>query len=241
MVKHTGALVKKLIGITAGILSLTLLPSTAGAVPIAGDLSLSGGVKVTGTDIDWLPLSGTTDNEFVVIPSTAGDYFDYLLLTQGDAIDLNVAAQPVGVPIVLPNFLTFEADPGLSFELNFIAPCNPADCFIPNSPFNAYQQTIGGITRTTIELAMRGQVTDSTPNVPGPDVTNFWTGTYSADFNTTIANLQTQFLTQGFIQAPYSARLDVTFVPEPMTLLTFGTGTVLLAAHRRRRAKQKKQ
>ena len=40
----------------------------------------------------------------------------------------------------------------------------------------------------------------------------------------------------GQFSADYSAQF--TAVPEPATLLTFGAGTALLAAHRRRRAKK---
>jgi hypothetical protein len=89
---------------------------------------------------------------------------------------------------------------------------------------------------------MRGTMNDETPNGgPGPSVTNFWQGTWSADFiGQSIADLRNQFVTQGFIESPYSARLNVTFVPEPMTLLTFGTGTLILAARARRRAKKNK-
>ena len=240
MITTTGAHVKKLILVMVAIVGLAVLPTVGEAVPISGDVSLSGGVRVDATTIDWLPYTPGNTNEFAVVFSTPGDYFDFLIGTQGDAIDLNAVANPVGVPFTLPNFLTFDADAGLHFDLDYIAPCNPADCFIPGTAFNAYQQVVGGIVRTTIELAMRGTMDDSTPNAgPGPDVTNFWIGTWSADFiGQTMAQVQADFLRQGFIEAPYSSRMTVAFVPEPMTLLTFGTGTMLLAAHRRRKAKK---
>jgi hypothetical protein len=88
---------------------------------------------------------------------------------------------------------------------------------------------------------MSGTATDSTPNSGPINVESNWIGTWSADFvGQTIADLQAAFLPggPGFIISPYSADLVITFVPEPMTLLTFGTGTALLALHRRRRARK---
>ena len=232
---------KKALLAVMAVVSLAILPTSAQAVPISGELNLAGRVRVDATTIDWLELLGAgTDNEFIVLFGT--EHFDGLAFTQGDALDLNVALQPIGVPFSLPNFLTFEADEGLSFELQFIAPCDPASCLFPGTPFNAYQETVGGVVRTTVELAMSGIATDTA----GPNAVegaSMWQGTWSQSFvGVTIADLQAAFAPggPGFIVAPYAADIQVTFIPEPMTLLTFGAGTALLAAHRRRRTKQNK-
>ena len=234
---------KKALLTAMAVASLAILPATAQAVPIAGDLNLSGRVTVDATTIDWLELGGfLTDNEFIVLDGTG--YFNSLDVTPGDALDLNSAIHPVGTPFSLPNFLKFDADPGLSFELQFIAECDPATCLFPGTPFNAYQQTVDGIVRTTVELAMRGQVTDS----DNPGESAAWIGTWSNAFiGVTIADLQAASGPNGpgEITAPYAADItvttNVTEVPEPATLLTFGAGTALLAAHRRRRAKKTAQ
>jgi hypothetical protein len=218
------------------VASLTILPTTAQAVPISGELNLSGRVTVDATTITWLDLGGAGGTwDFHVLDGEGG--FALWDATYGEALDLDAAAQPVGVPISLPNFLTFSADPTVTFELTYIAPCDAADCLFPNTPFNAYEQTIGGVTRTTVELAMSGIVT----NALGEQ--SFWTGTWANAFDrTTIAQLQAAFGEggPGFITAPYATDITVeaTAVPEPMTLLTFGAGTAVLAAHRRRRAKK---
>lgn len=239
-IKHRTTLKRLVTGTLATASLLLILPGAAEAVPISGDLNLSGRVKVDTTTIDWLPLTPATDNEIIVLDAT--EYMSVLsTLSQGDAIDLNSAVHPLGVPFFLPDFLTFEDDPGLSLNLTFVAPCNPADCLFPGTPFNAYQQVVGGVVRTTVEMALKGTATDSTPNSGPITVESNWIGTWSSDFiGQTIADLQAAFLPggPGFIISPYSADLTITFIPEPMTLLTFGTGTALLALHRRRRARR---
>jgi len=246
--------VKKLIFMGIVVAVLTILPTSAQAVPIAGDLSISGTVRVTTTMIDWLPID-SSGNEFIVLPDpdpVLGDYFTFLNLSFGDAADLSISAQPPGPGGFpggpLPNFLTFDGDTGLSFTLNTIAACDPGTCFFPGTPFSAFQtlNETTGIYDTTVQMAMTGTVRDTTgPNGTG-EISN-WAGSWTATFQgQTIAELQTQLATTGEIPAGYDAELNVSIrqiseVPEPATLLTFGTGTALLAAHRRRRAKNSAQ
>ena len=231
------------------VVSLAILPTTAQAVPIAGDLTLAGAVTVTATDINFLD-SFAGGNEFIVIPDPGpADYFSFLSGTFGDALDLNYLAQPVG-PAGFPplaNFLTFDADPGLSFTLEAIASCDPALCFFPGTPFNIFQtfNDTTGEFDTTVQMALRGTVQDTTgPNGTG-EVSTF-SASYTATFQgQTIAEVMADFNADNQIDAPYSAeitaRIVPTAIPEPATLLTFGAGTALLAAHRRRRAKQNKK
>ena len=47
--------------------------------------------------------------------------------------------------------------------------------------------------------------------------------------------------TAGSIETGWTATFIATAVPEPATMLTFGLGTAVLAAHRRRRAKKNAQ
>jgi hypothetical protein len=239
---------KKAIFSALAVVSLAILPTTAQAVPIAGDLTLAGAVTVTATDINFLESFGS--NEFIVIPDPGpADYFTFLSGTFGDALDLNYLAQPVGPGGFTPlqNFLTFDADPGLSFTLEAIAACDPATCFFPGTPFNIFQtfnDTTGDFD-TTVQMALRGTVQDTTgPNGTG-EISTF-AASYTATFQgQTIAEVMADFNADNQIDAPYSAEITAqivpTAIPEPATLLTFGAGTALLAAHRRRRAKQNKK
>ena len=238
--------VKKTILMTLAVASLAILPTTAQAVPIAGDLSIAGIVRVDATDIDF--VTGPNGNEFIVLPDVNSDYFDYLALSFGNALDLNLFAQPPG-PAGFPplaNFLTFDADPGLSFTLTGIAACNPADCFLPGRPFNIFEtfNTTTGDFDTTVQMGVNGTVQDTTgPNGTG-EISDF-IGSYTATFTgQSIADLVADFAADGEITAGYDAEFLVSIpsqIPEPATLLTFGAGTALLAAHRRRKAKKAAQ
>ena len=238
--------VKKTILMTLAVASLAILPTTAQAVPIAGDLTLAGIVRVTSTDIDFVAFPG--GNEFIALPDPNSDYFDYLALSFGDALDLNNILQPVG-PAGFPplaNFLTFDDDMGLSFSLSGIASCDPATCFVPGSAFNVFQtfNNTTGVFDTTIQMSVSGTVQDTTgPNGTG-EISNF-TGSYTATFmGQSIANVLADFLADGEVNAGYDAEFVVSIpsqVPEPATLLTFGAGTALMAAHRRRKAKKAAQ
>lgn len=241
---------KKALLAAIAVVSLAILPTTAQAVPIAGDLTLAGAVTVTNTTIDFLD-SFADGNEFVVVPDPGpADYFSFLAGTFGDALDLNYLTQPPGPAGFAPlaNFLTFDADPGLSFTLEAIALCDPAACFFPGTPFNAFQ-TFNDTTNdfdTSVQLALRGTVRDTT-GANGTGEVSTWAGSYTATFQgQTIEEVRADFLADNQIDAPYSAEITaqvvpVQVVPEPATLLTFGAGTALLAAHRRRRAKQSKK
>jgi hypothetical protein len=240
---------KALFGAIA-VAALVTLPATAQAVPIAGDLTLGGAVRVTATDIDFLD-SFPDGNEFVVIPDPGpADYFSFLAGTLGDAADLNYLLQPVG-PAGFPplaNFLTFDADAGLSFTLEAIAACDPATCFFPGTPFNIFQtfNETSGEFDTTVQMAMRGTVQDTTPDNGGDGSISTWAASYSATFQgQSIEDVMADFNADNQIDAPYSAEITAevvpTAVPEPATLLTFGAGTALMAAHRRRRAKKSAQ
>ena len=49
---------KKALFSALAVVSLAILPTTAQAVPIAGDLTIAGAVSVTATDIDFLDSFG---------------------------------------------------------------------------------------------------------------------------------------------------------------------------------------
>ena len=67
------------------VASLTILPTTAQAVPISGDLNLAGRVVVDATTITWLDLGGAyTTWDFHILDGT--DDFNHLDNTLGEAL-----------------------------------------------------------------------------------------------------------------------------------------------------------
>jgi PEP-CTERM motif len=235
---------KKALFTAIAMASLAILPATAQAVPIVGTLDLTGAVRVTPTSIDWLP-QGLGFGLARVEPTSNG-YFAPLGNTLAREMDLvNV---PVGVQLGtgIPGFETFPDSPlpGLNFILDMIVSCgqaslNPAvQCAAGlDSPFRFDQDSEG----TTIIMNFRGRVVDPI-GAPGE------ISTFSAKFDATFtgltpAQILAAFVANGEIFTVYSARKitvdqNQPTVPEPATLLTFGAGTALLAAHRRRRAKK---
>ena len=235
---------KKALIAAMAVATLAILPATAQAVPIVGTLDLTGSVRVTATSIDWLP-EGLGIGVAQVQPTTDG-YFLPLIGSQAQELDL--IGLPVGVQLGpgIPGFETFPDSPlpGLNFILDVIVSCGQAalhpefECQAGlDSPFRFDQDTEG----TTVIINFRGRVQDPI-GAPGEQ------STFTAKFDATFVGLTPeQILTiiseQGEIFSPYSAQKITTDiptqeVPEPATMLTFGAGTALLAAHRRRRAKK---
>ena len=237
---------KKAIFTAIAVASLAILPATAQAVPIVGTLDLTGAVRVTadGT-IDWLPegLGGGIAR----IEQTSSGYF--APLGGFIAIERDLEGIPVGVTgLNIQNFETFPDTPlpGLNFILDTILSCGQAsfakevECAAgESSPFRFDQDAEG----TTVIINFKGTVIDT--NNPGE------ISTFSAKFDATFtgltpAQILQAFIDQGEIRTVYSARKitieqpGVPQVPEPATMLTFGAGTALLAAYRRRTKKAAK-
>jgi PEP-CTERM motif-containing protein len=237
---------KKALFQAMAVATLAILPATAQAVPITGTLDLVGSVRVTATTIDWHPVGGTTG--FALITG-GSDYFAPLVGSV--ATELDLAGVPVGVQLNgglgLPGFETFGGSPlpGLNFILDIIYSCEQAstneavECDAGlESPFRFDQDAFG----TTVIINFAGRVVDAAN--PGEEST--FTAKFDATFTgKTPAQILAIISTVGFIDSPYSAQKlvidEVTEVPEPATLLTFGVGTALLGAHRRRRAKKSAQ
>lgn len=233
---------KKALVQAIAVATLVILPATAQAVPIVGTLDLIGGVRVTADQIDWLPEGGGTGTALIL--GTSNGYFTAL---SGDtAIELDLTGLPVGVQIGtgVPGFQTFPGTdlPGLNFILDIIVSCGQSsmdpdeECVLgEDSAFRFDEDTEG----TTVIMNFRGRVIDA--NNPGE------VSTFTAKYDATFTGLSPEEIltiigTQGFIETGYSARkiaVDVPTprepIPEPATLLTFGAGTALLAAARRRK------
>jgi hypothetical protein len=224
---------------------LAILPATAQAVPISGTLDLVGRVRVTATTIEWLPLTGPIAGDALILGAT-----DYFAPLEGFAAqELDLAGLPVGVQLGagVPGFETFPNTPlpGLNFILDRILSCGQAsldpatECDGGLGSAFIFQQDTQG---TTVIINFEGRVVDSAN--PGEEAT--FAAKYDATF---LGQTPQQILNRifgvgqpGFIISPYSAQKivvdDISEIPEPATLLTFGAGTALLAAHRRRRAKK---
>lgn len=236
---------------TAAAVALCVgLPTASYGATIEGILNTTGSARVTATSIDFLPLAGTTGQFNIPVddPGT-GTFAAGFNVGEVDGVikDLMLPGDPVGSVFSKPDFMTFIAFPGLSFELTFIAPgvsgtgqCAAAPaagqiCTPTGSPFNL-QNTSASSSSASFDVA--GKVTDGSG-----DVSSF-TGTFTTQFTT--QNYQ-QLLAEifgpdgsGFVQASYSAQFNVTpdsdvpDVPEPATMFLFGAGMLGIGLIKRR-------
>lgn len=230
------------------VATLVGLPAVSSAATIDGTLNIGGSATVTATQIDFLPLAGDT-GEFRVDPFAPGTGdFSTFNSVEGLIKDLTLPGDPVGVVFSKTDFMTFEGYPNLSFELTFIEPgvngiaeCGsiPApdqQCTPTGSPFNLENTATG----STASFNVSGLVYDGNP---GP--ASLFEGIFTTQFIGTNYQdlLTTVFVNQGSVTATYSAQFrvtaqgDVPEVPEPASMLLFGSclfGFGLMAARRRK-------
>lgn len=238
----TGAAMKA----TKKLLTITFLSmgiaAPLSAAPIAGTLNLAGQVTVNATSINWLD-SGSVPDAVIVVGGSG--YFDDLhdglpFTSYAQSIDLNA---PPPVDGFLHDFVDDDGAPvgkydDLEFDLQtIVAPvapaCTGAEVVDQACSFGVFTltPTAGG------NVDVRMDVTGIWQNTGDDDTPA--TGIYTAEaVGTTIAAILETIQTGGSVTNSYSA--TITSVPEPATLLTFGAGSVLLAAHRRRRAAKAK-
>lgn len=230
------------IQVPGALLSLGLLAAafspTVKATIINGELNITGGIRVTANTIDFLP-SGTGTGLFGIDQFSQTGSFASVAGTNGVIRDLNVLVQPVGTPFLLPNFLTFNAAPGLRFDLTFIQPgtFSSAECAAAPAagqectPFSTSPFNLNNVSATSsgAQFNVRGTVTDGSA-----DPASNFVGTFSTQFP--VQNVQ-QVLAQlgsaGFIEKSFAATFVVTpgsAIPEPGTISFLLAGSVMLIA-----------
>ncbi len=235
----------------AAIATVALFVSaTASAAPLSGNFTIAGlgDVRVGPNFIDWGQtgnIFGPTNGDILFVSGTGS--FSGLPLTQGTIKDLTQPPDNVGVPLTVNNFLTSNAQPTWNFQLNLIQPgsgtaagCTntPGDICTPfvGSPFTITNLLGGG---SSVALALNGTLTDGI----GP--ASMFVGTFTTQFaNLTAADILALIATQGFVQSSHSAEFTATVgeqvIPEPATLLLFGTGLSLISAGVARRRNKKR-
>jgi hypothetical protein len=231
---------------------------------LAIDNAAGGGVTVTPTTITWLPpcCSGS-GGEFLVGATSTGSFASLTtgnalnLNTTNEPVG---AAFPLGAPIVdhatdaavqavegnvLPGFLTFTGGTPLTlqFDLNFIQPgvftstdcgMSPAPgqtCTLPGTAFDFVNTSA---TSSTVSINLSGFVRDTA----NPSELSTFTGLYQTTFsNLNFQQVIAQLESTGGITSTYSGTFNATVaaIPEPVTMMTFGTGVALIARRLRRR------
>jgi hypothetical protein len=205
------------------------------AAPIPGDLDISGSVRIGSSFADYTPLGGNV-GMFNIEPTSTGSFTSLVVPVNsddGDILDLAAAVAPVGLLFSLPNWLTFAADPTITFELTFINPgvfgaCIPGAIFCSVNQFNLIDT--GG--STVANFNVRGNVYDD-----GVIVATY-VGSFSNSFaGQRLAGLLGTVATQGYIDSAFEGNFTATAIPEPSSMWLFASGgflTALLSCIRRK-------
>jgi hypothetical protein len=140
---------------------------------------------------------------------------------------------PTGLPCPTAANPTCTNFLGLTLSLTQIIPCQQG-CALGFAPqFTVVEDILG----TTVILNIAGNVSNATDLT---STANTYTGKFSAQFpGRTAAQLIADIDTYGYIETSISgSKITTSAVPEPASLLLFGTGAAVMAARRRRAAKK---
>jgi len=208
------------------------------AVPVTGELSFSGTIRLFTNIEDFLPF-GPPDGAIVVsLPSTGT--FAALPSTAGTIKDMDRGNAQIGVNLSLTNYLTFAANPTVRFDLTFLKPgIYDASAFsLPPatgqtaSPFAGQFNCINTSPTSSIwSFSVLANAVNSATNETTP---------YEGLFTFQFANLS--FQEAALIQHSPDPNLSSTFsahftpvVPEPLGI---GATTSLLLLSLRRRSRR---
>jgi len=205
---------------------LGLLPAPLWAAPVGNvDLGFAS-LGLTSTGIDFAPLGGGSGS-FDVGPSATG-VFVGLTGTLGTSKDL--LSEPVGVPISIPNFITFAAAPAIALDANLLfsgvggtaacalPPATGQTCTLPGSALT-FMNLSGG--RATASFVVSGIARDTSTGSTTP-----FTATYTAQFDRPFQGVFASLAGGGSVASSYAASFRLSSGP---LVGSFGIGQTSLA------------
>ncbi len=253
----------------AAALAVLGLAIPASAAPITGTLNIAGSAWVNATTINFqppgpnggcldtdpcagtwggygvfqtqLPGTGYFSNIVASFPNPAYIGYSRDVAVLGGGAAPAPAAATFGAPTFVGGFLTGFNAPGYSnlfFDLTFVPLSGFAGCTILSNSecgLGAFTLTPTA-TGTSIFFDVFGYMEDSSI----ADSRNYYVGRYTTQVQQSIAQIVQTIDGGGAISGSYSANYNPV-IPEPATLMLFGTGSMILAARQRRRAKKQQQ
>jgi hypothetical protein len=247
------------LGIAGLVLTIAL---ASGPIPahaaILGAVDVLGEAEITFATTDWTPFlpgdpyNGTGD---VVVAAPAAGIFaplataDIGTIVDRDAVGATVPPQPVGVPILVPNWLTFAALPGIALDLTFIIPgtfpaaeCGPpaaiGDTCTPPAPapfispynFSNFLDLAGGLS-SNANFSVSGNVRDTATDA----LIGTFDGIFGIEFfGTPLETVLAETFTGGAgVVGSFGGTIVATgVIPEPSTPLLMLAGAVVITVKR---------
>ena len=207
----------------SALILLAVFAANSEAAPISGTLNGTGSFVLTNGVVTFTNAGPIGGGIFVVDPSSTG-FWATLAGTTATIQPYSAAIEPPGVPVNVPNWMTFNGAPTVSVTLNLVlsgvytaalcgaAPAAGQSCTPPGTPFNFTNVTA---TSSTVSFAIQGTVVNSAE----PGQTSTISGVFTAQFPA--SNYQTVLATiggGGSVPATYSVTLLSTANPPPAAL-----------------------